>query len=154
MHDVPGQSKVTDLHYLALREEYVPGCKVSVHALKKEATWIEKDCSSLWCFGIFGFYLIQVPLCYHFTLLKHRLYVKMSVGWISMTAGYLEIITMKLKEQFQAAACSCMVIPALQLYLQALAPLLSGLNTTQIQRGMLLKPTFLEERNSIPLATW
>lgn len=35
MHDVSGQSKVTDLHYLALREEDIPGCEVPVHTLKK-----------------------------------------------------------------------------------------------------------------------
>lgn len=36
MHDVSGKSKVTDLHYLALGEEDIPGCEVPMHALHKE----------------------------------------------------------------------------------------------------------------------
>lgn len=36
MHDVSRQAEVTDLHYLALREEHVPGCKVPVHTLQKK----------------------------------------------------------------------------------------------------------------------
>lgn len=36
MHDVSGQSKVTDLHYLALREEDIPGGEVPMHTLPKE----------------------------------------------------------------------------------------------------------------------
>lgn len=35
MHDVSGQSKVTDLDYFALREKYIPGCEVPVHTLHK-----------------------------------------------------------------------------------------------------------------------
>lgn len=36
VHDVSGQSEVTDLHYLALREEDVPGGQVAVNALPKQ----------------------------------------------------------------------------------------------------------------------
>lgn len=35
VHDVSGQSEVTDLHYLALREEDIPGSEVPMHTLKK-----------------------------------------------------------------------------------------------------------------------
>lgn len=38
MHDVSGQSKVTDLHYLALREKDVPGCQVAVNTLQNTST--------------------------------------------------------------------------------------------------------------------
>lgn len=36
MHDVSGQSEVTDLHYLALREEDVPGGEIPMHTLQKQ----------------------------------------------------------------------------------------------------------------------
>lgn len=36
MHDVSRQSKVTDLHYLALREQDVPGSQISVDTLQNE----------------------------------------------------------------------------------------------------------------------
>lgn len=36
MHDVSGQAKVADLHYLALGEEDVPGREVPVHTLPKQ----------------------------------------------------------------------------------------------------------------------
>lgn len=36
MHDVPGQPEVTDLHYLALREEDVPGSQVAVNTLQNK----------------------------------------------------------------------------------------------------------------------
>lgn len=35
MHYVSGQSEITDLDNLALREEDIPGCKVSMHTLQK-----------------------------------------------------------------------------------------------------------------------
>lgn len=36
MHDVSCQSKVANLHYLALREQDVPGSQISVDTLKNE----------------------------------------------------------------------------------------------------------------------
>lgn len=36
MHDVSRQSKVADLHYLALREQDVPGGQISVDTLQEE----------------------------------------------------------------------------------------------------------------------
>lgn len=36
MHDVSRQSKVADLHYLALREQDVPGSQISVDTLQNE----------------------------------------------------------------------------------------------------------------------
>lgn len=38
MHDVSRQSKVADLHYLALREQDVPGGQISVDTLQEETT--------------------------------------------------------------------------------------------------------------------
>lgn len=38
MHDVSRQSKVADLHYLALREQHVPGSQISVDTLQNERT--------------------------------------------------------------------------------------------------------------------
>lgn len=35
MHDVPGQSEVTDLHDIALREKDVPGSQVPMNTLQK-----------------------------------------------------------------------------------------------------------------------
>lgn len=34
MHDVSRQSKVTDFHYLALREKDIPGSQIAVHTLQ------------------------------------------------------------------------------------------------------------------------
>lgn len=36
VHDVPRQSKVADLHYLALRQQDVPGGQISVDTLQEE----------------------------------------------------------------------------------------------------------------------
>lgn len=38
MHDVSGQSEVTDLHYLALREKDIPGSQVPVNTLQNTNT--------------------------------------------------------------------------------------------------------------------
>lgn len=37
MHDVSSQSEVTDLHYLALREEDIPGSQISMHTLQRKS---------------------------------------------------------------------------------------------------------------------
>lgn len=38
VHDVSRQSEVADLHYLALREQDVPGGQISVDTLQEETT--------------------------------------------------------------------------------------------------------------------
>lgn len=41
MHDVSGQSEVTDLHYLALREKDIPGSQVPVNTLEKKKAQLQ-----------------------------------------------------------------------------------------------------------------
>ena len=144
VHDVSGQSEVTDLHDLALRQEDIPGCEVSMHTLHKKRK-SAKLISGEWhlictivastsnilrpqlltafisVFFIPEFIFNTVSYCF----IKRGLCVNMPVGRTAVTTGYLGIITMKLNEWLWAAVCACLVILALAVLLLYSVPGLS-----------------------------